>query len=313
MFEPNRRLTPPRYPVIYEALMALKANTWVHTEVSMLDDVKAWLELPAHDQKAISTLLQGFTKLESYIGCYWREVVARLFRTDEIVGLATECAAQEVTHAYAYQYLEDSLGLDTTDAFELNYAAKRKLKLYSDPDSYGLAESLAFMSGAGEGISLFSSFLLLLAYPAKGHNLLGLKTILSWSVRDESLHSDFACYLYKMLKQPVDELWLKEAMLEAINAELAFVKPIFDKPLCTGLTYEQVEAFIYYRANDRLAKLGSGVRFGVDKQALAEPKQLFELQIASTPLTDFFVMGKGGGSYVTALSTNLLEVNFEAL
>src|SRR6056300_1518528 len=50
-----------------------------------------------------------------------------------------------------------------------------------------MAKTMAVYSGFTEGVQLFSSFAILLNYPR--HNLMkGMGQIVTWSIRDESLH-----------------------------------------------------------------------------------------------------------------------------
>lgn len=317
LFEDRPRLTPAKFPWAEETLLGVLANSWVHTEVSMQPDIQAWTQLPEPDKQAIRQILQGFTLMESFVGCYWREVVAHHFKAPEIIGLATVIASQEVVHAYAYNLLESSLNLDTYQEFILNPDAKYKLGMYADiPKNANrslLANSLVFMSGCGEGISLFSSFIILLSYVDWGVPMRGLKEILSWSIRDEQIHSDVAARLYFELEERVEANVVYRMFEKAVEAELNFIRPIFNVDLMTGLNFSHVQEFIKYRANDRLKALGYEPLYKLNHEVLDHPRSMFENQTRGTTLHDFFVFHNNGGAYSTTAGADFLDVDLSAL
>lgn len=90
-------------------------------------------------------------------------------------------------HTKAYNYLNETLGLEEYDAFLQEPAAAAKLDNLVNRSSntlYDKALSLAVYSGLGEGVSLYSSFAILLHFSTR--NLLkGVGEIITYSVRDE--------------------------------------------------------------------------------------------------------------------------------
>ena len=60
------------------------------------------------------------------------------------------------------------------------------------------AKSLAIFSAFTEGVNLFSSFAVLLSFKLD-NKLKGVGQIVEWSIRDESLHSEAGCWLFRTL------------------------------------------------------------------------------------------------------------------
>ena len=97
----------------------------------------------------------------------------------------------EAVHQEAYSLLE-TLGKedDMYQEFMDIQAMAEKHEYLSDfnmKDPFDMAKTMAVYSAFTEGVQLFSSFAILLNYPR--HNLMkGMGQIVTWSIRDESLH-----------------------------------------------------------------------------------------------------------------------------
>ena len=93
---------------------------------------------------------------------------------------------------------------------------------------------LSLSSAFTEGVNLFSSFAVLLSF--KMRNLLkGVGQIVEWSVRDESLHSEAGCWLFRTLmkehpefKTPQLEADIAQAARLAIKLEFDFIDKVFE-------------------------------------------------------------------------------------
>ena len=107
----------------------------------------------------------------------------------------------EGIHTIGYAFLNDTLGLKDYDAFLAEPTAKAKIDRLVDINAKeasreDIAKSLAVFSGFVEGVSLFSSFAILFNF-SRFNKLKGVGQIISWSVRDESLHSQAGCWLFR--------------------------------------------------------------------------------------------------------------------
>ena len=67
-----------------------------------------------------------------------------------------------------------------------------------EKDIHEIAKSLAIFSAFTEGVNLFSSFAVLLSFKMR-NKLKGVGQIVEWSIRDESLHSEAGCWLFRTL------------------------------------------------------------------------------------------------------------------
>lgn len=318
LFSLNKNITPPTYAWAHKAWELGTQNAWHHTEASMANDVAVWSRLSPIDQTAIAGILQGFTQMELRIGEYWSDVVGKNFANYEVLAMARLFSAQESIHAYAYRFLEDSLGLDTYPAFEASEASQAKVELFSKPDANQLGLSLAVFSGAGEGVSLFSSFAILLSFHEK---LIGLPAIISWSVRDEAMHSQMGIRLYHQLieelpdvKPDADDIY--GGFSEAIANELRFIQQAFANGPLSTFTYEEAEAFLLYRANDRLAELGLKPVFELSAKQVELNEhtcEWFNLKTQSATYNDFFYARQSGANYSATAGRQLEALDVSSL
>ena len=120
--------------------------------------------------------------------------------------MATTFGAMETIHAEAYSLLNEELGLDDFSEFLEDETTMAKIEnLMSIRDSFNdekdwheIAKSLAIFSAFTEGVNLFSSFAVLLSFKMR-NKLKGVGQIVEWSIRDESMHSEAGCWLFRTL------------------------------------------------------------------------------------------------------------------
>jgi ribonucleoside-diphosphate reductase beta chain len=167
---------------------------------------------------------------------------------------------------------------------------------HDEPDWHQRAVSLAIFSAFTEGVNLFSSFAVLLSF--KMRNLLkGVGQIVEWSVRDESLHSNAGCWLFRTLmeehpefKTPKLEQDIREAATAAIKLEFDFIDKVFEMGDLENLTKDELKNFIKHRVNTKMGDLGLKPLIpsaDINKGALKTMKW-FDAVIAGKQQTDFF-------------------------
>jgi ribonucleoside-diphosphate reductase beta chain len=271
---------------------------WLHTEISMVSDMNDWNQTLTEAQKMIlGNTLKGFVQPETIVGDYWRKV-AQWFPHPEIGMMAAAFSGMEAIHTAGYAYLNQSMGLEDFESFMKEPAAKAKIdRLLStkDKDLRSIARSLAIFSGFTEGVSLFSSFAILMNFSR--YNLMkGLGQIVTFSVRDESLHSEGGCWLFRQLISEYPELWVDELKKDIYDAarltvqlEDDFIDWVFSKGEMEGLSSYDLKNYIRHRANTKLIDLGLKSNWkNIDKEAVSRITEWFDLMVAGTEHQDFF-------------------------
>ena len=98
-----------------------------------------------------------------------------------------------------------------------------------------------------------------------------------------------------------------------IENELAFIHKIFEgRSLSTASAYD-LEAYVKYRANDRLEKLGINKTYLYDVAAAERIKQWFNPLAAGMTSTDFFAQSKDGSNYISKPIQDFSGVNLKLL
>jgi len=276
---------------------------WLHTEVPMMSDLTDWnSNLNETEKNIIGSILKGFAQTETVVNDYWSGLVTKWFRKPEIIMMATTFGAFETIHAEAYSLLNETLGLDNFDEFLEDEATMAKIQNLMDArDSFQgeinwheVAKSLAIFSAFTEGVNLFSSFAVLLSFKMR-NKLKGVGQIVEWSIRDESLHSEAGCWLFRTLVQENPKLKTKEleaaineAALLSLKLELDFINKVYELGDLEGCSKHDLEHFIKNRVNTKLGDLGyKPIISNVDMTAV-ERMKWFDHLSAGKQHTDFF-------------------------
>ena len=276
---------------------------WLHTEVPMMSDITDWKQnLNATEKNIIGSILKGFAQTETVVNDYWTNLVTSWFRKPEIIKMGVTFGAFETIHAEAYSLLNETLGLDNFSEFLEDEATMAKIENLMNvrdahdgtPDWSARAKSLAIFSAFTEGVNLFSSFAILLSF--KLRNLLkGVGQIVEWSIRDESLHSNAGCWLFRQLLEENPDLntpelraSIEEAAKLSLKLELDFIDKVYEMGDLEGCPKYDLVSFIKHRVNTKMGDLGYGAIVNdIDPDSIKRMKW-FDSLSAGKQHTDFF-------------------------
>ena len=294
---------PFEYPEAHDYWMKQQQAHWLHTEVPMMSDVNDWKQnLTDTEKNIIGSILKGFAQTETVVNDYWSGLVTKWFRKPEIIKMAVTFGAFETIHAEAYSLLNEELGLDDFSEFLEDETTMAKIEnlmnvrdnMDGTPDWTERAKSLAIFSAFTEGVNLFSSFAVLLSF--KLRNLLkGVGQIVEWSIRDESLHSNAGCWMFRELMKEKPELNtpelqedIKQAALLSLKLELDFIDKVYEMGDLEGCSKYDLVSFIKHRTNTKMDDLGyEPVVNDIDMDAIQRMKW-FDSLSAGKQHTDFF-------------------------
>ena len=165
-----------------------------------------------------------------------------------------------------------------------------------ETDWHEAARSLAIFSAFTEGVNLFSSFAVLLSFKMR-NKLKGVGQIVEWSVRDESLHSEAGCWLFRTLMEEYPELKterlindIREAATLALELEFNFIDKVFEMGDLENLSKNDLKNFIKHRVNTKMGDLGLKPLIPSDQIDKGALKQMlwFDAVVAGKQHTDFF-------------------------
>lgn len=302
------------YPYFFDQYQKALASVWRPQEVSFESDIRDWQNASSDEKEIVGGILRGFTQLECHVSDYWARI-PEWFPKHEIAAVARMFSLSEVIHGEAYNLLSDTLGLNEFEAFLGDPVAQKKIGFFLD--KRGVKESLAIFSGAGEGVSLFSSFSVLLSLNLTGR-FKGVAQIISWSINDEQQHSDTGIALFRELVKE-DPLTLSETRTitegfdAVISNEFSFLDKIFKGRTLGTVRKDDVREYILYRANDRLARLGVEKMYKFDETKARNIKEWFHPLMKGATSTDFFAQKADGANYIAKPTQDFLGVNLKTL
>jgi ribonucleoside-diphosphate reductase beta chain len=296
--EPRLFYKPFEYQQAFDYYKNQHRVHWLADEVPLASDINDWkLKLTESEKNLIGNILKSFAQTEVHVNDYWSTNVSAWFPKPEIQAMARVFADFESIHAEAYARLNEELGLDNFQAFMEDKEAKAKIDHLIETTSDTLEDkalSLAIFSAFTEGVNLFSSFAVLMSFQLR--NLMkGTGQIVAWSVRDESLHSQAGCWLFKTLIQENPSLnteTLKNRIAEAcktsVKLEFDFIDKAFEMGNIEGLTKEQLKNFIKVRANEKLKELDYNPIYNDIDSNLFKQMEWFGHLTSGVEHSDFF-------------------------
>lgn len=287
---------PFEYPTAYDYYRKQQSVHWTKDEIKIAEDLQNWMyHLTDTEKKVIGGILKGFTQMEVLVGDYWRQV-AKWFPKPEIAMMASTFSYFETIHQDSYAMINETLGLDDFTSFLYDENTKQKIDFFINiPDQSTLKEkalSLAIFSAFAEGCMLFSSFAVLLSFQ-KENLMKGIGQIISFSIRDENIHSEGGCWLFNELCN--ENTGLKKSLEEDIvsaakivfELEKRFIENLFQKNNIRTLTSEDLIEFIKSRINMKLIELGYSSIYPVDSEVINRMAWFYNLS-AGREFGDFF-------------------------
>lgn len=260
---------------------------WGEWEASLQSDVRQWqstIQTGAKDH--ITQILRLFTQSDQIVGGSYADIFIPYFRNNEVRMGLLSIANRESTHVRAYALLNDTLGLHESeysafmDFTEMSNKAEFMMDFYSLEECKSspskMAKNIA-LTVINEGLSLFSAFAQLLAYqrPEGGAQMLGMCSIVEWSVRDETKHVEMMTQLFQLYckenPEIVTDLFkasIYSMFRKAVDLEDKFIDLSFRLEGPAGLTAEDVKQYIRFIADRRLTQLGLKPNWGVSENPL---------------------------------------------
>jgi ribonucleoside-diphosphate reductase beta chain len=289
---------PFNYPWAYDAWLKHEQSHWLHTEVPMLEDVKDWKKKLSKEEKQFLThIFRFFTQGDIDVAGGYVNNYLPYFPQPEIRMMLLGFAAREALHIAAYSHLIETLGLpDTTYNEFMEYAEMKEKHDYvlnisgQNTTKENTATHIAVFSAFTEGMQLFSSFIMLLNFPRHG-KMKGMGQIVTWSIVDETQHTENMVKLFRTYIEENREIWndelkgrlytIAERMVEL---EDKFIDLAFAMGAMEDLSAEDVKKYIRYIADRRLISLGLKGQFKVKRN----PLPWVEEMINAPTHTNFF-------------------------
>ena len=303
IFEKRINLKTYEYPQLYEYVPAIRHSYWIHTEFNFTSDIQDFKTgLEESERSAIKNTMLAISQIEVAVKSFWGDIYHKMPKP-EIGSVGATFAESEVRHADAYSHLLEILGLNS----EFKNLKKKPvmmkrvqyletaLKNAKSVDNKEYAESILLFSLFIEHVSLFSQFLIIMAFNKHKNMFKGISNVVEATSKEEQIHGDFGIDVIKIIKDENPDWFddeyhdmIQKMCHEAFIAESEIVDWIFEQGELDFLPKAVINEFIKNRFNNSLSSIGIDKIFDVDEKLLTET-EWFDDEIIGTKHGDFFV------------------------
>ncbi|GAA4316945.1 ribonucleoside-diphosphate reductase small subunit [Compostibacter hankyongensis] len=253
-------ILPINYPTVWEHYKRHEASFWTAEEIDLSSDLKDWASLNDGERHFISHVLAFFAASDGIVNenlavNFMSEVQipeARCFYGFQIM--------MENIHSETYALLIDTYVKDPKEkdrffhAIETVPAVKKKAEwALRWIENGNFAERLVAFA-AVEGIFFSGSFCSIFWLKKRGL-MPGLTFSNELISRDEGLHCEFACLLYKMLKNKLSQEQVYHIITDAVKIEKEFITEALPVDLI-GMNSRLMSQYIEFVADRWLSELG---------------------------------------------------------
>lgn len=303
----RQEFKPFVYPWAYKYWLEHEQMHWIPQEVSLGDDLREWnTKLTEQERTFLTHVFRFFTQADVDVSGAYVHNYLPVFPQPEIRMMLLGFGSREAVHIAAYSHLIESLGMPETIYNEfLQYeamAAKHEfVTSFQNNNPETIAQQMAVFSAFTEGLQLFSSFIMLLNFPRFG-KMRGMGQIITWSLRDESLHVEAMTKLFREFINEHKYIWnddLKKQLYDyarvMVDLEDGFIDLAFGTGGIEGLTADELKQYIRYICDRRLIALGLKGNYKIKDNPLPWVEEMINAPIH----TNFFenrVVDYGKGS-----------------
>lgn len=276
---PSHSYKPFRYPWAYDFWRRQQQVHWMPEEVPLGEDCKDWAKnLSDQERNLLTQIFRFFTQSDVEVNDNYMERYARVFKPTEIKMMLAAFSNIETVHIAAYALLLETIGMpDSEFSAFMDYEAMADKHNYmqdfgveTDAD---IARTVAMFGAFTEGLQLFASFAMLLNFP-RLNKMKGMGQIVTWSVRDESLHCEGMIKLYHtfaketgcVTKSVADDI--VDCCKTVVKLEDRFIDLAFEMGPVEGMTSEDIKRYIRYIADWRLRQLNLPIVYGIKEHPL---------------------------------------------
>ncbi len=253
-------LFPIKYDNLWKMYKKAEASFWTAEEIDLSGDLKDWEKLNEGERHFISHVLAFFAASDGIVNenlavNFMREVQipeARSFYGFQIM--------MENIHSETYSLLIDTYIKDIREKEKL-FNAIETVPCVKKKAEWALRwiESKSFVErlvafAAVEGIFFSGSFCSIFWLKKRGL-MPGLSFSNELISRDEGLHCDFACLLYKMIQNKLSRERVHEIIFDAVEIEKEFVSDALPVDLI-GMNSKLMCQYIEFVADHLLVALG---------------------------------------------------------
>jgi len=301
IFRKRTNLKPYEYPQLIEYLEAIRHSYWVHTEFNYSSDIQDMkVRMTPQEAEIVKKAMLAISQIEVQVKTFWAKIGDKMPKP-EVQAVGVTFGESEVRHADAYSNLLEIMGLNSEFQTLLDVPAIKKRISYLEQsiqapvDDKDYFHKIILFSMFVENVSLFSQFLIMMAFNKHKNLLKGISNAVEATSKEEDIHARFGFELVNIIKAENPDWWNKETISEinrlckeAYKAEAAIVDWIYGDSDLDFLSKETVKEFLKHRFNQSLEAIGLKAIYETDKEVVKTTDWFVE-EILSTKNIDFFV------------------------
>jgi ribonucleoside-diphosphate reductase beta chain len=303
LFERRMTLKPFEYPELYEYVPAIRHSYWIHTEFNFTSDIQDFkTHLSDVEKNAIKNTMLAISQIEVAVKNFWGDIYQKIPKP-EVGAVGSTFAESEVRHTDAYSHLLEILGLNKEFRDLKKNPVIMKRVRYLDAalvssksqNDREYTESVLLFSLFIEHVSLFSQFLIIMAFNKHKNMLKGISNVVEATSKEEQIHGDFGIDIIKIAQQENPQWFdgdyeekIQKMCKSAYDSESAIIDWIFEKGELAFLPKKQIKEFVKDRFNRSLESIGINKVFETDN-SLVSQTEWFNDEIIGTKHVDFFV------------------------
>ena len=259
-------ILPIKYPAIWEMYKKCEASFWTAEEIDLSDDMKHWENMNPGEKHFVSHVLAFFAASDGIVN----ENLA--------VNFMSEVQLPEARCFYGFQIMMENIHSETyallIDTYIKDPAEKDRLFHAIDTvpcvgkkaewalrwiNNGSFAERLIAFA-AVEGIFFSGSFCSIFWLKKRGL-MPGLTFSNELISRDEGMHCEFACLLYRMLENKLSKEAATAIITDAVEIEKEFISDALPVSLI-GMNAKMMSQYIEFVADRWLGELGYDKVYG---------------------------------------------------
>jgi ribonucleoside-diphosphate reductase beta chain len=301
IFRKRTNLKPYEYPQLIEYLEAIRHSYWVHTEFNYSSDIQDMkVRMTPHEAEVVRKAMLAISQIEVQVKTFWAKIGDKMPKP-EVQAVGVTFGESEVRHADAYSNLLEIMGLNSEFETLLEVPAIKKRIAYLEQslqtpvDDKDYFHKIVLFSMFVENVSLFSQFLIMMAFNKHRNVLKGISNAVEATSKEEDIHARFGFELVNIIKSENPDWWNKDTISEvnrlckeAYKAEAAIVDWIYGDSDLDFLPKETVKEFLKHRFNQSLQAIDLKPLYETDTAAVKSTDWFVE-EILSTKNVDFFV------------------------
>ena len=295
-------LHPSQYPWAIDLYNQAVRNTWFPHEIALKEDLDDWAKMTEDERHAVEFLVSFFNPAELVVNRSIALGIYPYLKSAECHLYLAKVMWEEANHCVAFEYILQTFPVDRERAFSLhqnvpsmkakedfiNKYMKRMTEDMLDVTTIDgkrdFIRNLVATNIVMEGVWFYSGFMVALSFRQR-NQLRNVGSLVTWVLRDESLHLKFGINLIHNVLEENPEMVtpefaeeIRQIVIEGVNLETAFNKDLFPRGIL-GLNADYVNQYVQYVADRRLIELGLEKHYNATNPAkwMSTATDVFEL------------------------------------